>query len=260
MTNQNTGKMILRFAKRHAGAVLTTIAAIGVVATCVEASRATLKAKEVVDAKTEERKDWKDNTGIDQPPVSKEEIVKECWKLYIPTIIIGAGTISCIIAANVITSKEQKSLAAAYAMIDQGYKAYRRKVVERHGEEEDRDIANEVIEETEDDEFDSDRLMFYDVYSDRYFESTMNKFHEAVNYVNREIQFNGYVSLNDFYRAFGVSETEEGYIIGWNDEDIGEMLGFCWLDFEAKPTNLGDGTICYVVQAMFNPSTSFMGE
>lgn len=260
MTNQDVGKMLFRFAKKHAGAILTVVATVGVVATSVEASRATLKAKEVIETKKEERKDWKETSGIDQPPLSKEEIVKDCWKLYIPTAIIGVGTVSCIIIANALTSKEQKSLAAAYAMIDQGYKAYRKKVSDRYGEDVDRDISNEVIEESEDDEYDSDKLMFYDVYSDRYFEGTMNKFHEAVNYVNRELQISGYASVNDFYRMLGISETEEGNAIGWNIEEIAEMLGYCWLDFDVKPTNLGDDTVCYVIQAFYTPNISFMGE
>lgn len=260
MNNIDIAKGVYHFARKHATGILTVAASVGIVLTSIEAARATLKAKEVVDDQKRAREEWKEKSSIDQPEITKEEIVKACWKLYIPTAIIGIGTISCVVAANVLSNKEQKSLAAAYAFVDQGYKAYRKKIAEKFGEETDQKVANEIIvEETEEDQFDDNKVMFYDMFADRYFESTMHKFEEAVNFVNRELQVTSYASLNDFYRCIGASETEEGRSLGWNIEQIGEWLGYCWLDFEARPTNIGDGTMCYVINPMFNPNISYMG-
>lgn len=259
MNNIDIGKAVYHFARKHVTGILAFAATVGLVATSIEAARATLKAKEVVEQKKKDREEWKKVSSIDQPEITKEEIVKDCWKIYIPTLILGAGTISCIVAANVLSSKEQKSLAAAYAFVDQGYKAYRKKIADKLGPEVDKDIANEVtIEQGQEDEFDDDKVLFYDMFADRYFDSTMHKFEEAVNYVNRELQVSSYASLNDFYRAFGIAETDEGHHLGWNDEMLSEWLGYCWLDITANPTNIGDGTVCYVISPILNPSDSYM--
>lgn len=260
MNEAKVAKAVYHFCKNHATLILTVLSSVGVAATSVCVASATIKAKEKVDDMKEERENWKETSGIDQPEITKEEIVKECWKFYIPSAVIGVGTISCIIAANAIGAKEQKSLAAAYAMIDQGYKQYRKKVVDRYGKEVDRSIENEVIVEqaNADDEDTSKKVTCYDMYSDRYFETTQIQIEKAINAVNRDLAIYGYASLNDFYRKLGVSETEEGDSLGWDIESIAEWLGFCWLDFALEPCNMGNGEKCYVIQATYSPSIDFL--
>lgn len=261
MQQKNMAAMIFHFCKNHAAAILATAASIGVVATSVEVAVATIKAKEIVDEKIHDREEWNAESGILQPPVTKEEIVKDCWKLYIPAAVTGVATISCILAANVITARQQKSLAAAYALLDNGYKAYRKKVSERIGEKEELDLANEVIVEQAqlDDADTGEKIAFYDPYADRYFASTLANFNRAVGIVNREMQVNGYASLNDFYRGMGVSMTEEGSVVGWNMEVLLEWLGYAWIDFSLEPTNMGNGEKCYVIESMYVPGMDFLG-
>ena len=261
MQQKNMAAVIFHFCKNHATAILATVASIGVVATSVEGAVATIKAKEIVDEKIHDREEWNAESGILQPPVTKEEIVKDCWKLYIPAAVTGVATISCILAANVITARQQKSLAAAYALLDNGYKAYRKKVSERIGEKEELDLANEVIVEQAqlDDADTGDKITFYDPYADRYFASTLANFNRAVGIVNREMQVNGYASLNDFYRGMGVSMTEEGSVVGWNMEVLLEWLGYAWIDFSLEPTNMGNGEKCYVIESMYVPGMDFLG-
>lgn len=260
MNEAKVARMIFHFCKRHATLLLTIASTVGVVATSVEVAHATIKATEKVDEMRAERDEWKETSGIDQPEITKEEIVKACWKFYIPSAVIGAGTISCMIAANAIGAKGQKSLAAAYAMVDQGYKQYRKKVAERFGKDVDRSIENEVIVEQANDldEDASEKVTCYDVYSDRYFEITKLRFERAINSINRDLAICGYASLNDFYRKLGVSETEEGDAIGWDIEDISEWLGICWLDFALEPCNLGNGEKCYCIEATYSPCDNFL--
>lgn len=260
MNEAKVARMIFHFCKSHATLLLTIASAVGVVATSVEVAHATIKAKEKVDEMHAERDEWKETSGIDQPEITKEEIVKACWKFYIPSAVIGTGTISCMIAANVIGAKGQKSLAAAYAMVDQGYKQYRKKIAERFGKDVDRSVANEVIVEEAaiDDDDHSDKINCYDPYADRYFETSRMNIEKAINGVNRDLSIYGYASLNDFYRKLGVSETEEGDTLGWDIETIAEWLGFCWLDFSVEPCNMGKGEKCYVLQATYSPSIDFL--
>lgn len=260
MNEAKVARMIFHFCKRHATLLLTIASTVGVVATSVEVAHATIKATEKVDEMRAKRDEWKETSGIDQPEITKEEIVKACWKFYIPSAVIGAGTISCMIAANAIGAKGQKSLAAAYAMVDQGYKQYRKKVAERFGKDVDRSIENEVIVEQAsiDDDDHSDIINCYDPYADRYFETSRVNIERAICMINRNLQFSEYASLNDFYRALGISETEDGDMLGWSLESIIEWLGCSWLDFSVEPSNMGDGEKCYCIEALYSPSADFL--
>lgn len=261
MKQNNMANLVFHFCKSHASGILAVIASVGVVATGVEAAIATVKAKEVVDELKEERHDWEVNSGIPQPDITKEEIVKACWKLYIPSAIIGTATVSCILAANIISAKQQKSIAAAYALIDKGYKEYRKKISEQYGKDVDLKTANEVImEQAEVDEEDkSDKITCYDPYADRYFETTLSNFNRAVGIVNRNLQVYGYASLNDFYQGLGISMTEEGSTIGWNIDVILEWMGYAWIDFSMEPSNMGNGEKCYVIESLYVPSLDYIG-
>lgn len=119
------------FAKRNASTVLTCLGGIGVVATSIMAAKAVPKALTLIEeaerGKGEELTKW--------------EKVKVASPKYIPTVLVGATTMACIFGANVLSKRQQASLASAYAFLDQSYKKYRRKVVELYGEE----THNEVV-------------------------------------------------------------------------------------------------------------------
>ena len=61
-------------------------------------------------------------------------------KLYGPSVILGALSITSILASNNILRKRNVALSAAYAAIDKGFKEYRSRVIERFGEEVDREL------------------------------------------------------------------------------------------------------------------------
>ena len=67
---------VFHFCKEHAGGILTLVASVGLIVTAVEVGVATTKAQAVVEEKKKERETWKESSGIDQPPITKEDIVK----------------------------------------------------------------------------------------------------------------------------------------------------------------------------------------
>lgn len=257
---------IFHFCKEHAGGILTLVASVGLIVTAVEVGVATTKAQAVVEEKKKERQEWKEASGIDQPPITKEEIVKECWKLYIPAAATGIASISCIVAANVITARQQKSLAAAYALVETGYKKYRGKIAERFGKETDIQTANEVIVEQSEDSFDFDdldngeKIVVYDPYSERYLETTIAKIRRAMYILNRNLSIYGCASLNDLYTGLGVSLTEDGDSIGWSIDTLCEWMGECWLDYELSVCNMGNGEKAYIIDTLIAPSAGFSDE
>lgn len=102
--------------------ILTCVGAVGVVATAVLAVKATPKAIEMV------RADSRKNHDGDPYAATKAEMVKSCWKCYIPAAATGAATIVCIFGANVLNRKQQAALSSAYALVSRSYTDYKRKI------------------------------------------------------------------------------------------------------------------------------------
>lgn len=73
-------------------------------------------------------------------------------KLYAPSVILGILSLGGIVASNNILRKRNVALAAAYATIDNSFKDYRKRVVERFGEEVDKQLKYNIkakqVEET----------------------------------------------------------------------------------------------------------------
>ena len=61
-------------------------------------------------------------------------------KLYAPAVILGSLSVTSILASNNILRKRNVALGAAYAAIDKSYKEYRGRVIERFGEEVDKEL------------------------------------------------------------------------------------------------------------------------
>ena len=107
------------YARRNAPTILTCAGGIGVVATSVMAVKATPKALQLLEEAKAEKGD----------DLTKLEVVVVAGPAYIPAMVTGAATIACIFGANVLNQCQQASLASAYALIDNSYKEYKKKVV-----------------------------------------------------------------------------------------------------------------------------------
>ena len=135
--------------------ILTCLATIGVVATSVMAAKASKKASErIIEAKIEKGNE-----------LTKSETVKIIAPVYIPTIVMGLTTISCIFGINVLNARQQTSIASAYALVDHSYKEYTKKVKEMYGEDVDRQIRDEIGE---------DEQLFYDLNTMQYFTASID--------------------------------------------------------------------------------------
>lgn len=113
------------FAKRNASTVLTCLGGVGVVATTVLAVKATQKALQLIEEEKQKKGE----------ELSKWEVVKTVGPKYIPTVLMGVSTLACIFGSNILSKHQQASLISAYALLDESYKKYRRKVIELYGEE-----------------------------------------------------------------------------------------------------------------------------
>lgn len=248
------------FCKRNASTILTTVGGVGVVATTVLAIKATPKALKVLEQAKEEK----------QEELTKAEIIKVAGPSYIPTILMGTATIACIFGANVLNHRQQAALMSAYALVDNSYKEYKNKLKELYGEEAHNNIVDSIMVEKAKDvgitaeslcantcltdaESCGEPVLFYDEWSGRYFESTIEQIIAAEYHINRNFVLRGYVTLNELYTFLGLEITDHGDALGWAVED--ELY---WIDFNHHKVVMDDGLECYIIETPWGPSTDFL--
>lgn len=222
-----------KFLRRNSSTILTCVGAVGVVATSVMAVKATPKALSLIE-KAEEAKGEK---------LTKMEAIKVAGTTYIPTIITGAATIACIFGSNVISKHQQASLMSAYALLDSAYKDYQKKVDELYGEDAGKQVRAEIAKDKYTGDgvlVDDNTKLFYDFFSGRYFESTMERVLKAEYEVNRALYVNYSVSVNEFYDALGIAPMPEFEDMGWSCGQIEEMYWHNWIEFDHEETILDE--------------------
>lgn len=227
--------------------VLTATASAGVVSTAYLASKATLKAEKLVNEE-----------------MSKKEAIKATWKLYIPAVSSGVGTVLCIICIGRLGHKQRLALAGAYNMLASSFKDYRDAVMRLYGEEVDKAVIEEVAAEQAKDThivsydiFDASSLdledlgeqpvRFYDIYGERFFEAKPTKVLQAEYHTNRNFVLEGGISLNTFYDFLGLAPMVGGDEIGWSIYD--ELM---WIDFDHKKCADEQG-VYYALRFVFDP-------
>lgn len=248
--------------KNQMPTILTCLGGVGVVFTSVLTAKATPKALRLID-ETEREK------GVE---LSKWEKVRVTAPVYIPPVIIGSATIICIFGSNLLSKRQQASLASAYAFLDQTYKKYQRKVIELYGEDTHKKIIDSIaIEEAQEvcpytiglcntstqclEEDYSDPILFYEPNGRTYFESPLEQVLMAEYYINRDMVLGMTITLNDLYFWLGLDPTDYGETVGWTLMD--EIY---WIDFNHRKINLEDGRSCYVIETPYGPSAEALSD
>lgn len=246
------------FCKRHASTILTVAGGVGVVLTTVTAVKATPKALEVLEEAREKK-------GEDLASVEK---IKIAGPKYIPTALIGTGTLVCIFGANLLNKHHQAALVSAYTLVDSSFKEYKQKLQELYGEETHNNVIDALAVEKVDrdwgvsgsyfgqscnlanEEACGDPVLFYEENSGRYFESTIEQVLNAQYHLNRNHTLRGYVYLNEYFEFLGLETTDYGSVMGWAPTDEGEY----WIEFNTRRTVLDDGLEVYILETPFEPS------
>lgn len=244
--------------RKHMPAVLTYAGVCGVVGTAIMAVKATPKALKII----EQEKMYRSYEGNNKP--TKKEIVDLTWKCYIPSIMFGLSTIACIISIHALNKKNQASLTSAYAMLNEAYKQYRDAAKVVYGEDADAKIQAEIAKDTfisadgisiysPDSDY-SEKLLFYDFFSKRYFESTLAAVLNAEYHMNRNLQLRGYSTINEFYEFLGLDGIKLGDEMGWGIDELITNCGCLWLDFENHKTTMDGGLECIIVSPIWEPN------
>lgn len=249
-----------RYLQNHSRTILTCIGAFGVVATAALAVKATPKAVKAMKTAENEKGE----------KLTKLEVVNVAGPPFIPTVVVGFSTIVCIFGANVLNKRQQASLSSAYALLEESFKEYRKSANKVFGEEADAKIIAEMANDkyissdgwhiyNPDHDKDSEKLLFYDFYSQRYFNATYGQVVNAQYHINRNLQLRGDASVNEFYDFLGIDTIRGGDNVGWIMDDI--MEGGCmWLDFDNRFTKLEGGMECYIITSALLPDIMYPFE
>lgn len=250
--------------KKHSPEILVFTGIAGVVTSAVMACKATRKIDPVLDAhKRNAEAVHKKYEKVKDEHAEKQELTKvylktgvEFVKLYGPSVTLGALSITGILTSNNILRKRNVALAAAYAAIDTSFKQYRGRVVERFGEQVDRELRigahQEKIEVIETDENGKEKKVKKNVTvvdsampSDyaRYFcygearaaepNADYNAFFLKAqqNLANQMLISNGFLFLNDVYDMLGIERSIAGQMVGWVYDKHNDDHGDNYVDF-----------------------------
>lgn len=241
------------YLKRNSPTILSGIAVVGVVATAVTAVRATPKAMSIIN-----REKYEEKTDT-LPPL---QVVKLAWKPYIPSILIGTATITCIVGANVLNRRQQAALSSAYLFLEQSYKEYKSKVKALFGEDADNRVTGSIAEDkyVESDHipvFDGEKCTFYEEHYGKFFERTMLEVRDAEYNLNKKLVKEGQVCLNDFMELLGLPPVKYGDILGWSQEQGFDFYNYTWIEFEHIILKTGDDMECYEIKTPFTPYVGY---
>lgn len=197
---------------------------------------------------------------------TKETVIDIC-KCYAPAIACGTATVACIVSNGVLTYKQQKALTGACMLARESLGRYQSRVKELYGSEVHNNIIDSLVKEDLDDVhvtttgfFGEDTLefdgvsedepihTFYDEFSDRYFDSTIEHILQAEYHLNRNWALGADVTVNDFYEFLGLCPMDGGESLGWSWE-----MGIAWIDFSHRVVHK-NGEKVLVVEMVFAPT------
>lgn len=275
--------------KTHSPEILIVSGVIGVVTATVLACRATLKVNDVLEEAKEaidviHKEEAKKTEKYTEKDAKKDLTIVyvqsglKFAKLYAPAIILGGLSLTSIFASNNILRKRNMALAAAYTTVDKAYKEYRKRVIEKYGEEVDKQLRfGSHTEKIEEEEVDpetgkvkkvkksvevtsidgySPYAIYFDDLTSNYFEKNEmynSMFFKSIqNYLNDLLRIKGMITLNDALDALGIKwDNEEfkrlrqaGLVVGWKyekDNNIGDNRVL--LDIIPTNRKLEDGSI-----------------
>lgn len=234
---------------KHSPEILVGIGITGMVTTTVLAVKATPKALKLIEeTKRAERKD----------KLTPIETVKATWKCYIPTVVTGVSSATCLICANRIHLRRSAALAAAYKISETALTEYREKVIETIGERKEEAVREKLNEKRMKDVPASKnevvitakgKTLCFDPLSGRYFKSDIDKIKNAVNELNSRVISYDYASLNDFYDELELPHIELGDDLGWNVDKKLKMEYGATLSDEDEP--------CIVLEYLVAPKYGY---
>jgi len=232
--------------------VLLGVGIVGLVGSTVLACRATLKMDEVMTdakmkmdlAKTLQHDDYSEKDRSRDISLIYFQSSVKIVRLYAPAIIVGGLSIYALTSSHRILTRRNIALTAAYGALEKGFNEYRGRVVEKYGEEEDRNLRYGTVEVEVEDPDDRRKKKTVvrvnpndpSIYA-RFFDELSTSWSKEPeynliflkcqqNYANDLLRSRGHVFLNEVYDMVGVPRSKAGAVVGWVLSPNGETDNF----------------------------------
>ena len=256
------GKAKLSVKKASPTLLIVGGAIIGVVAIVDYCKKSINEAAPIIEESNEKIDIIEENAREELVEPNKEEIskikkstaVKLC-KVYARPVGLTVVSAVMIGGSHYILKKRNVALAAAFTAVDSGFKMYRQRVIERFGDEVDKELrynikkhtieekyidpetGEERIKETEVGviETDPNDPNKYSIYA-RFFDQYCTEWSKSPEYnltflrarqaeANQILQRDGYLFLNTVYDMLGIPRSKAGQVVGWvykEDNPVGD--------------------------------------
>lgn len=256
-------KSLKGMATKRSPEIFTGIGIAGMITSVFLAGKATVKAVRIAEGL-----DRIDRNTYDVVRPTKKEVIKACWKLYIPVAFTVTASTACLIGASSVNFKRNAAITAAYKLSETALAEYRDAVVETIGEKKEKTIKEKVAKKQIEKKplnssngnvivTDRGSVLFFDPISARYFKSNINTIKSAENAINKSIlssAFTDGASLNDFYDEIGIPHSSVGDSMGWNVDNLLEIYYFSQIAGEETEYR---GTPCIVLDYVNPPKCGY---
>lgn len=238
-------------ASQNSPQILFGAGVVGMVGSTILACRATLKLEDVLDAietdkskakqvkelvetgQTPEGTTYTENEYRKDLAVISIRGVGSIVRLYAPSVLLGAASIAALTKSHTLLKDRNLALTAAYAAVEGAFNRYRERVIDRYGEDVDREIRYEseqidIIDEETGKLISTTRVTdapgsayarFYDSVSSHNWspdpDINLLFLRSVQNYCNDRLKARGHIFLNEVYDELGLSHTKAGSVVGW---------------------------------------------
>jgi hypothetical protein len=225
---------------------LFIIGLIGVGAGTALAIRATLKVEPVLDDARNKLDDIHALPESYSGPAKKQDLAVvymetgyQLTKLYAPSIFATFLGVACLTKSHTLLSRRNAALTAAYAGLDNLYKAYRKRIQEEIGIEPEDRLYKSVVREVAEKELErapiknnKGGLKDPSIYA-RFFDESSTHWNGVPEYnvvflraqqgfFNDMLHARGHVFLNEVYDQLGLERSRAGSVVGWSLDTEGD--------------------------------------
>lgn len=217
------GSKVTNATRKHAPTILTIAACGGVILTAILAADAKQEANDILEEI--------DNCA-ETAEMSNVEKFKKVAPSYIPTVVSGIGTITCILSLNYIQEKRIRSILTAYELCKALNGDYSKKIEALLEKVKPEEVENLNIKDTKLQEVGNkivaknskpakkhtgdDDIPYMDVLTGQLFYSNEEKIKANVVSLNYNLLNNDLVELNQLLDLFGCKYCDVGQMLGWD--------------------------------------------
>jgi len=178
--------------------------------------------------------------------LKRGDIIKLCWKDYLPAAVTGVASVICIVGGTNINLRRNAALITACKLSEvtiKDLREYKNKAAEIIGTEKSDEIESKIDKEHLDkasENIDASvisgngPILYFDKLGGQWFRSDRETIRAALNRLNHMMNNDLCVSLNDLYSELDMPNTIVGNELGWNTSH-----GLIEARFSSQLTNSG---------------------